>query len=182
MALARRLSFSIERLSEFRQLVSQGAGYFNPMSILASQGAGYCQPYVNPRMSALCQSSHHACFGLKRSHSDSSGSCQSAPESKEVPQEKTLIDQHRTSDARCSAEPGTTQRRHWHARHPRPATKLRRRAPRSRRPNPQLPGSRYATHEESKNRYRLATEPRQESREGLEVGALGNSHLSRSRT
>ena len=56
-------------------------------------------------MSALCQSSHHACFGLRRSHSDNSGSCQSAPESKEVPKRKTLINKHRTSDARCSGQP-----------------------------------------------------------------------------
>jgi len=42
-ALARRLSFSSERLSEFRRLVSW----------LVSQGAGHCQPYVNPRITLV---------------------------------------------------------------------------------------------------------------------------------
>ena len=42
-ALARRLSFSSERLSEFRRLVSW----------LVSQSAGHCQPYVNPRITLV---------------------------------------------------------------------------------------------------------------------------------
>jgi hypothetical protein len=37
------LSFSSERLSKFRRLVSW----------LVSQGAGHCQPYVNPRITLV---------------------------------------------------------------------------------------------------------------------------------
>ena len=37
------MSFSSERLSEFRGLVSW----------LVSQGAGHCQPYVNPRITLV---------------------------------------------------------------------------------------------------------------------------------